>query len=137
MKRDKVFKGKSCSQMASSKSSGKKHTTIPFRNLPHSTSVMPSSLPSYKLVTVNKAPERAKRLIGQMSEALKDRYTIIHSANCETIDQVSPTVQQIEPQLLVRATADKIWANKSPFISNNHHHCCAEITDHASTNDII
>jgi hypothetical protein len=39
----------------------------------------------YKLVTVNTAPERAKRLIGRMVEALKDRYTIIYAANCESV----------------------------------------------------
>lgn len=38
----------------------------------------------YKLVTVNTAPERAKRLIGRMAEALKDRYTIQHVDNCES-----------------------------------------------------
>lgn len=38
----------------------------------------------YRLVTVNTAPERAKRLIGRMIEALKDRYTIIHIDNCES-----------------------------------------------------
>lgn len=38
----------------------------------------------YKLVTVNTAPERAKRLVGRMIEALKDRYTIEHVANCES-----------------------------------------------------
>lgn len=39
----------------------------------------------YTLVTVNTAPERAKRLIGRMIEALKDRYTIIYAANCESV----------------------------------------------------
>jgi hypothetical protein len=38
----------------------------------------------YKLVTVNTAPERAKRLIGRVVEALKDQYTIQHVANCES-----------------------------------------------------
>lgn len=38
----------------------------------------------FRLVTVNTAPERAKRLIGRMVEALKDRYTIIYEANCES-----------------------------------------------------
>lgn len=39
----------------------------------------------FRLVTVNTAPERAKRLIGRMIEALKDRYTIIHEANCASM----------------------------------------------------
>jgi hypothetical protein len=38
----------------------------------------------FKLVTVNTAPERAKRLIGRLAEALKDRYTIIHIDNAES-----------------------------------------------------
>lgn len=37
----------------------------------------------FKLVTVNTSPERAKRIIGRLVEAVKDRYTIIHAANCE------------------------------------------------------
>jgi hypothetical protein len=38
----------------------------------------------FKLVTVNTAPERAKRLIGRMIEALKDRYDIEHVDNCQS-----------------------------------------------------
>lgn len=38
----------------------------------------------FRLVTVNTAPERAKRLIGRMVEDLKDRYTIEYVANCES-----------------------------------------------------
>lgn len=38
----------------------------------------------FRLVTVNTAPERAKRLIGRVVEALKDQYTIIHVDNCES-----------------------------------------------------
>ena len=82
---------------------------------------MTNSLPTYRLVTVNKVPERAKRLIGQMSEALKDRYTIIHSANCETIDQVSSTVQEVEPQLLVSTDANTTSPDKATtFLTTTH-----------------
>lgn len=38
----------------------------------------------YKLVTVNTAPERAKRLVGRVVEAVKEQYTIQHVANCES-----------------------------------------------------
>ena len=38
----------------------------------------------FKLVTVNTAPERAKRLIGRMIEALKDRYEIDYVDNCQS-----------------------------------------------------
>lgn len=36
----------------------------------------------YRLVTVNNAPERAKRLIGRVVDELKDQYTIEYVANC-------------------------------------------------------
>ena len=35
----------------------------------------------FKLVTVNTAPDRAKRLIGRVVEDVKDTYTIIHAGN--------------------------------------------------------
>ncbi len=35
----------------------------------------------FRLVTVNTAPERAKRLIGRVVEDVKEQYTIIHAAN--------------------------------------------------------
>lgn len=38
---------------------------------------------TWRLVTVNTAPERAKRLIGRVAEDLKDQYTIVHVANAE------------------------------------------------------
>lgn len=40
--------------------------------------------PSYRLVTVNTAPERAKRVIGRMVELLKDTYDIEYIDNCES-----------------------------------------------------
>ena len=39
----------------------------------------------FRLVTVNTAPERAQRLIGRVADTLKDRYIIIHEANCESM----------------------------------------------------
>lgn len=72
----------------------------------------------FKLVTVNTAPERAKRLIGRMAENVKDKYEIIHSANIESkyarsartifaymrlaIDNVAAVVEEIKPDILVR-----------------------------------
>lgn len=41
----------------------------------------PGPIGPFKLVTVNTAPDRAKRLIGRVVEDVKDKYTIIHSAN--------------------------------------------------------
>ena len=37
----------------------------------------------YKLVTVNTAPDRAKRLIGRVVEDVKAEYTIDYVANAE------------------------------------------------------
>ncbi len=45
---------------------------------------LPEPLGPFKLVTVNTAPERAKRLIGRVVENVKDKYTIIHAANVES-----------------------------------------------------
>ncbi|GAB1211566.1 hypothetical protein ATERTT37_000689 [Aspergillus terreus] len=63
----------------------------------------------FRLVTVNTAPERAKRLIGRMIEALKDRYTIIHEANCATIEEVRPTVTKVMPDVLFSAS---MWTDE-------------------------
>ncbi|KAH9893405.1 hypothetical protein C8Q73DRAFT_531767 [Cubamyces lactineus] len=57
-----------------------------------------------KLVTVNTAPERAKRLIGRVVEDVKDRYTIIHAANVEKIDDVRPTLEKEQPDILFTAS---------------------------------
>ncbi|KFZ08602.1 hypothetical protein V501_05876 [Pseudogymnoascus sp. VKM F-4519 (FW-2642)] len=58
----------------------------------------------YKLVTVNKAPERAKRLIGRVVEDVKADYTIIHAANAETIDEVKDLVEKNQPDVLFCAS---------------------------------
>lgn len=50
----------------------------------------------FRLVTVNTAPERAKRLIGRVAEALKDQYTIIHVDNCDS--EYHP-LQRLETQM--------------------------------------
>ncbi|KAJ5226189.1 hypothetical protein N7468_007414 [Penicillium chermesinum] len=82
----------------------------------------------FHLVTVNTAPERAKRLIGRLAEILKDRYTIIHVDNAERtweflstkltipfshaagIDEVEAKVRKHNPEVLFSAsmwTADE------------------------------
>ena len=45
---------------------------------------MPERKGPFKLVTVNTAPERARRLIGRLIEALKDDYDIEHVDNCDS-----------------------------------------------------
>lgn len=44
----------------------------------------------FKLVTVNTAPERAKRLIGRVVEDVKAEYTIIYAANAESTSPPPP-----------------------------------------------
>lgn len=65
-------------------------------------SLPPSPLGPYKLVSVNKAPDRAKRLIGILVEDVKDKYTIIHVGNAAAMDMVEPLVSEQKPDLLVR-----------------------------------
>ena len=65
---------------------------------------MSSPAGPYRLVTVNNAPERAKRLIGRVVEDLKDRYTIIYVANCDSLDLVEATVEEHKPDVLVCQT---------------------------------
>ncbi|KAK1997135.1 hypothetical protein LX36DRAFT_657912 [Colletotrichum falcatum] len=58
----------------------------------------------YKLVTVNTAPERAKRLVGRVVEELKDRYTIQHVANCDKMDEVESKVKEHQPDIIFCAS---------------------------------
>ncbi|AEO66733.1 43b83a37-754e-4deb-b8df-581d303ac215 [Thermothielavioides terrestris] len=58
----------------------------------------------FRLVTVNTAPERAKRLIGRVVEDVKDQYTIIHIANAASIDEVRQTVEEAQPNVLFTAS---------------------------------
>ncbi|KAK4462809.1 hypothetical protein QBC42DRAFT_224219 [Cladorrhinum samala] len=58
----------------------------------------------FRLVTVNTAPERAKRLIGRVVEDVKDKYTIIHAGNADDIEQVKATVEEAKPDLLFTAS---------------------------------
>jgi hypothetical protein len=90
---------------------------------------------TFRLVTVNTAPERAKLLIGRMIKGLEGRYTVEHVANCSgmclilpfipsllpltqifhlpsflpaelppAIEQVSPTVKELQPDILFSAS---------------------------------
>jgi hypothetical protein len=55
----------------------------------------------FRLVTVNTAPERAKRLIGRLVEDVKDKYTIIHAGNAQSMEEVRGIVEKEKPDLLV------------------------------------
>ncbi|KAL2200644.1 hypothetical protein P885DRAFT_57513 [Corynascus similis CBS 632.67] len=58
----------------------------------------------FKLVTVNTAPDRAKRLIGRVVEDVKDKYIIVHAANAAGICQVRKTVEENQPNVLFTAS---------------------------------
>ncbi|KAF2448095.1 hypothetical protein P171DRAFT_517708 [Karstenula rhodostoma CBS 690.94] len=58
----------------------------------------------FTLVTVNTAPDRAKRLIARMVDGLSDCYDIAHVDNCSSIDQVGVKVRQHKPNLLFSAS---------------------------------
>jgi hypothetical protein len=57
---------------------------------------MPSTDP-VNLVSVNTAPERAKRLIGILINDVADKYTIVHAGNSDTIEGVKPLLLSIQP----------------------------------------
>ncbi|KIL88575.1 hypothetical protein FAVG1_07820 [Fusarium avenaceum] len=59
---------------------------------------------SRALVTVNTAPERAKRLIGRLITELQDDYEIIHVDNCQSIEEVIPKVTEHKPDVLFSAS---------------------------------
>jgi hypothetical protein len=47
----------------------------------------------YRLMTVNTAPDRAKRVIGAMVENLKESYTIDYVVNSERESSKSPFLE--------------------------------------------
>lgn len=65
---------------------------------------MSSPAGPYRLVTVNNAPERAKRLVGRVVEDLKEQYTIVYVANCDSLDVVEATVKEHRPDVLFCAS---------------------------------
>ncbi|EAQ87944.1 hypothetical protein CHGG_04563 [Chaetomium globosum CBS 148.51] len=64
---------------------------------------MPPTGP-FKLVTVNTAPDRARRLIGRVVADVKEQYTITHAANAASIDEVRKTVEEAQPDVLFTAS---------------------------------
>lgn len=58
---------------------------------------MPASNEPVNLVSVNTAPERAKRLIGILIKDVADKYTIVHAGNSDTIEGVKPLLLSIQP----------------------------------------
>ncbi|CRK17181.1 hypothetical protein BN1723_002348 [Verticillium longisporum] len=93
----------------------------------------------FRLVTVNTAPERAKRLIGRMTEALRDEYTIDYVANCERkglgltaaqgIAEVEVKVKEFKPDVLFSAS---MWsAEEAAEIQKIAREIVPEIKTHA------
>lgn len=52
-------------------------------------------------MTVNTAPERAKRLVGRVADNLADRYIIEHVDNCASMDLVKDTFERVKPDMMV------------------------------------
>lgn len=63
----------------------------------------------YKLVTVNNAPERAKRLIGRVVEDVKDKYTIIHAGNADGMFFFFISALKTPADSLQTSTRSKKW----------------------------
>ena len=59
----------------------------------------------YRLMTVNKVPERAFRLVGRVAAELKssDQLLLEHVGNAATLEEVEGKVQELRPDILVRA----------------------------------
>ncbi len=47
----------------------------------------------FRLVTVNTAPERAKKIVGRVVEDVRETYTIVHAGNAES-EQTVRAVQR-------------------------------------------
>jgi len=58
----------------------------------------------FLLVTVNNAPERARRLIGRIVNDVKDKYTIVHAANIDDLADVSTVVKAVQPDVIFTAS---------------------------------
>lgn len=75
----------------------------------------------FTLVTVNTAPDRAKRLVGQMIAKLEDRYDITHVDNCSSIEEVASKVQQHQPNILVSGESTReLWVQNLTCTSSRH-----------------
>lgn len=59
----------------------------------------------YTLVSVNRNPERAKRIITRVVEEVKDTYTIQYFANCPTIEALPGILSDVQPDVLVRVSS--------------------------------
>ncbi len=102
----------------------------------------------FKLVTVNTAPDRAKRLIGRVVEDVKEQYTIIHAANaaCKTptplpsaipyhpsqlpgVGAVSPVRQALHLVLPLTPEASQLKKLQAQPYEENANFCALAIDD--------
>ena len=77
---------------------------------------MASAKGPYRLVTVNTAPDRARRKVGQAVEALRDHYTVEHVANSERIEQVTLAVSETQPNICVSLSHATISIAAAPSL---------------------
>lgn len=63
----------------------------------------------FKLITVNTAPERAKRLVGRVADNLAHLFAIEHVDNCGTMEAVKPTVEKWQPEMMFVAS---MWSKE-------------------------
>ncbi|KAK1055668.1 hypothetical protein LTR74_015504 [Friedmanniomyces endolithicus] len=63
-----------------------------------------ASQKSYKLVTVNNNPERAKMIVGKVIEAVTDQYIIVHAANAESPEAARPIFEEFVPDIVFAAS---------------------------------
>lgn len=76
---------------------------------------MPPGNDLYTLVSVNKNPERAKRIITRVVEDVKDTYNIQYVANCSTIAAVPQILADTKPDILVGSSPCRGSWPRSPF----------------------
>lgn len=62
-----------------------------------------TQLKTYKLMSVNTAPQRAVRMIGKLAADVSDRYNIVHCANAEGTEYIS--ISMLTPPLFDRTIA--------------------------------
>ena len=57
----------------------------------------------FRVLTVNKVPERAYRLVGRIVNDLQrdNKLLLEHVGNCASIDEVSFKVESLHPDILV------------------------------------
>ncbi|KAK5090268.1 hypothetical protein LTR05_000439 [Lithohypha guttulata] len=56
---------------------------------------------TYKILTVSRYPDKATLMVKRLAEKMNDKYTLIHVANCERVEEVSFRVRDLQPDMLV------------------------------------